>query len=508
MGNSKNILLHWWLGLSLATLFFYPLISALSDRSFYMHWGHGNTLEFFAAILTTGTLMGFLLLLTEKTMEPGRGKTIVTLALVVVPFLSLLTYIGWQLGITAWVKTVTVGMAPLFKYGLIALIIAELGYVTWRYHEVLRPHIITAILVISPLNVFAAATVVRAGCLGPTLTIHAQAQSEEGSVESIQRNIFVLLFDELDYGFLYWDGEVRADFPNIKAFAATAYNYHRAFSPGTETLTAIPGLLCGRKVKVNDRQGVDLYEVSDTGEMSPLDIADTSVFSLARGLGFKAVMYGWMFPYCEMLKRNMDECRAFSIYNYATISDSLSIANPILTNIILSPHSIPVGFLKTPIYSQFHHKIASRIYDLAVSSLSIRGPLFEIVHINIPHSPFVYDGVRYEPASDPWLQNEESYVKQLKHVDHLVGQFLSVLEKSTKSPLSDVIIMSDHGYRAMVPKSERDRVPFIIKQAGQTMRQDIYAPVRTESLIREILVNPDDHASDVRNGAGTYNGMR
>lgn len=488
MERVKDLLFHWWLGLSLATLFFYPLISALTDRSFYLHWEHDNTLELFTAMMAGGAVMGLLLFLIETYIESNRGKLVLTQALVVVPVLSAVAYIAWQLGIDAWVKTVSEGIIPFVKYSLIGFLIAGLSYLSWRYHEVIRRPIITAILVISPLNVFAGVTVVRAGYSGPLLMQHAPVRSEPKPVKAVQTSIFVLLFDELDPGFLYKDGEVREAFPNIKAFAAMADNYHNAISPGSETLIAIPSILGGRKVKVNDRQGVNLYEVSDTGTMSPLDIAGTSIFSLARSRGFKGVIYGWMFPYCEVLKGYIDECQAFSIYNYATVNDSFSIVNPILTNIILSPHSIPVGFLKTSIYSELHHQVASRIYDLAVSSLSTEDPVFEFIHFNLPHSPFVYDGVRYNPASDPWLQNEENYVKQLKYVDHLVGQFQAAMEKYAQFSTSHVVIMSDHGYRAMAPKGEAYHVPLLIKRAGQSMRRDSQGTVRTEVILRDLVM--------------------
>ncbi len=43
--------------------------------------------------------------------------------------------------------------------------------------------------------------------------------------------------------------------------------------------------------------------------------------------------------------------------------------------------------------------------------------------------------------------------------------------KTTKSSMLEVIIMSDHGYRKMVPKSEHNRVPFLFKRAGQAMAE-------------------------------------
>lgn len=492
MERVKNALLHWWLGLSLATLFFYPLISALSVQPFYMHWGYGDTLEFFVATLTTGSLMGGLLFLTEAYMKAGYGRTILTIVLVAVPFLSWLTYIvAWQLGITDWLLAASHGLGSSLMYSVVALLVTAIGYVGWRYHQAVHRAIMTVILVMSPLIVFGAVTVVRAGYWEPTLAVHAQANWEAGVGDMTQRSVFVLLFDELDHGFLYKDGDIREEFPNLRAFAARAENYHHAMSPGSETLTAIPGILGGRKVKVNDRQGLSLYEVSDTGAMAPLDISGSGLFSLARERGFRTVAYGWMFPYCEMLKEKIDECQAFSIYNYATINESFSILNPIFTNLILVPHAVPLlGQLKTLLYSELHHEVASRIYDLAVSSLSREGPVFEFVHFNLPHSPFVYDGARYNPASDPWLQNEENYVKQVRYVDQLLGRFLVEMERHGRLATSDVIIMSDHGYRAMAPPGGAFHVPLLIKRAGQAMRRDHDAPVQTEEILRSLIADP------------------
>jgi hypothetical protein len=418
----------------------------------------------------------------------------VTIVLVAVPFWTSLTYIiSWQLGITDWLRVVNASTTSSSKYSLLALFITGLGYLAWRYHLAVRLVARTAILVMSPLIVFGAVTVVRAGYLEPTLAIHAKTTPEERPGASRHGSVFVLLFDELDYGFLYKDGEVRPDFPNIGAFASKADNYHKAFSPGSDTLIAMPGLLVGRKVNVNAGEGLSLYEVSNMGTMSPLNLVDTSIFSLARDRGFATVMFGWMFPYCELLKRQLEECQAVSIYNYATVNDSFSIVNPIFTNIVLGPHQVPLtGHWKTLIYSHFHHRAATKIYNLAVSILDTKRPVFEFVHFNLPHSPFVYDGAQYAPASDPWLQNEENYVKQLKYVDLLVGRFLAELEQQASFATSDIIILSDHGYRAMAPKGQAYHVPLLIKRAGQVMRRDHDAPVQTEVILRGLVNDTAD----------------
>lgn len=60
MGRVRNLLLHWWMGLSLTTLFFYPLISALTAQPFYMHWETVNTVEFVAALPATAPTLAAL----------------------------------------------------------------------------------------------------------------------------------------------------------------------------------------------------------------------------------------------------------------------------------------------------------------------------------------------------------------------------------------------------------------------------------------------------------------
>jgi arylsulfatase A-like enzyme len=119
--------------------------------------------------------------------------------------------------------------------------------------------------------------------------------------------------------------------------------------------------------------------------------------------------------------------------------------------------------------------------------LKTAGPVFEFIHFNLPHSPFIYDGDRYAPAADPWLQNEDNYVKQVKHVDYLVGRFLAAMEKQARFTGSDVIIMSDHGYRALAPKGQAHHVPLLIKRAGQARRRDHDEPVQTEVILRSLV---------------------
>jgi len=308
-----------------------------------------------------------------------------------------------------------------------------------------------------------------------------------------QRKIFVILFDELDYNYLYKKGNIRRAYPNIGAFASISDNYHRAIAPGESSLDSILGLIVGRsnlKVEVDGRGGLGVYEVLNNGEKRVVNIGKENIFELARNKGFKTKMYGWLHPYCNMMYKSLDNCRSFSVYNFSTVNSSISLVNPVFTNIMLWPRQLPFGLLKNPIYSIYQDKLVSRTYNLATSTLNKKEAIFEFVHFSIPHLPFVYDGEQYRPAQNPFLQNDENYVKQVKYVDHIFGRFVSDLKDHGKFSNSVVIILSDHPYRVTVKgkkEIERRKVPLIVKRVRGNVRKDIYEMTKTEILLRSII---------------------
>jgi hypothetical protein len=317
-------------------------------------------------------------------------------------------------------------------------------------------------------------TVLRHGFKNPVIEIGTHDASDgRNQIKSIEGDIFIVLFDELDYDYLYKNEAIRMEYPNIKKLASISDNYHLALSPGGETLTAMVGFMVGQgTIKVTPEE--------------PVNIAKKNIFGIARKKGFRTVMYGWMHPYCSMMYESLNNCRSFSLYNYSSVNQPISIRNPIFTNLIMWPPLEPFGLVQIPVYSLYHHKVVSQTYDLAISTLTRNGPIFQFVHFSIPHLPFIYNGDIYDPADDPFLQNDDNYVKQLKYVDHIVGRLIAELKNHKRFHNSYVVLLSDHAYRIM-RKGNARRIPLIVKRPGQKRREDIYETTRAEVRLMTIL---------------------
>ena len=478
-----------WLGCALATLFFYPLISALSDAVFYLQWQPAHTAEFLLLYLLVAVLLGGLLALIDR-LEDGFLKTLSVAALCLVPFASFAIQIVRQLRLVEQLKHAVGLLAgrPLIGLPLALIAIGTGLYATYRWAEPLGRALLMLVLIISPLTAFGALAVARHGFVAPTIAIERDVAPAPAEPPP---DLFVLVWDELDYGFLYLDGEVREAYPNIRAFAAGAENHHNARAPGDETLTSMVGLVIGRNgLSIDDSRGVMLHEVEADGTVRPLLMDGDNVFASARNLGYRTAIYGWMHLYCEMMGEDLDRCRSFSNYNFASVNDSWSLLNPLYTNIVLLPHQPPFGLAKNPIYSSYQHRLVSQTYDLAVEALDDPGPLFQVVHFSIPHLPFVYDGDRYRPARDPFLQNAVNYERQLRYVDHLFGRYVAELERRDRFDSARVLLLSDHAYRVMREQEDWTRVPLIVKRGPDGRRRDIDEPTRTEIVLRELLEPP------------------
>ncbi len=483
----KQILYYLWLGLSLNTMFFYPLISSLSDNPIYLHWNHTNSVEYILVSCIISIIAAIIIFISYR-INFSYIRCFLILMLSAIPLSSFFLYLLWKLEVSQLLKnTFQIYFGDyLYIYGFLLLIIFIITFLIIKYPLKIIKFTIGVILVISPLSVFAFITIISISIKDPTIEIRNDLLSPYSG--SIDNNIIVFVFDELDYKYLFSDGVVKSVYKNIKAFSEISDNYHEAYAPGGNTLESMPGFLIGKKIsKVDDTKGLQLFEILEDGHKKQIRFSDGNIFLLAKHNGYMTIMYGWLFPYCMLMHDYLDACHSFSIYNFASVNTHPSLINPIFTNILLTPHRIPVGFIKFWIYPYFQHETVSQTYKLAIDTLSIDHPKFMILHFSIPHLPFVYNENKYSPPANPWLQNDENYENQLKYVDYLFGNFINHLQNNNKFENSDIILTSDHSYRIKTKEGSTRRIPIIRKKINSKVRDDIYKSVGSEEVLKITL---------------------
>ncbi len=480
----KGILYFAWIGFSLTALFFYPLASSLSDGLYYMQWKVYNTYELFACMILGMIIFGFVFSCVEKVSNKYISS-IAIIVLSIVPLSSFIIHLCRQLELSEYllrlydISIMGLNLSVVFSMFLLLAAIVLLTLFKDKVGKI----VLSVILIISPVSIVVATTVCQYGFNDTLNEISIKIQKNDLN-ETTLPNIFVFVFDELDYNYIYQNETIKPKYPNLFSYSNSAINYHDAISPGKHTLTSLPGLLLGVRNNSIEVCRDYLCQKNSNGSYEKIKYSDHNIFKSAQSIGYKTAIYGWMHSYCEQFNKYLDECRSYSLYNYSSVNNKFSLLNPILTNIILWPRQFPFGLVKNPIISIFQKLTVNQTYAKIFDKLSYEPPLFMVAHFSVPHSPFVFDENGFNPALDPFLQNRDNYEKQISYIDNIFGNFYKNV-----SGLNNYKIMltSDHGYREFLKQEDWDKVPLIVWDSESERKKDVFYEVKTEEILFSLL---------------------
>tara|TARA_B100001964_G_C14233198_1_gene601090 strand:- start:260 stop:1693 length:1434 start_codon:yes stop_codon:yes gene_type:complete len=468
-------------------------MSLTGNGEYYMSWQLINTVELAATFLLFSAIFATLIFYMD-TMKSGFLRTALLFCLTIIPFSFFLIHLIRQFIGADRVESIIEKLVSTNILGLnltVLLCVVMLLFVAFLRKTLFSrsyENLISIIIVLSPLSILTFLIIILHGFNGFSNSIGALNElSNHTNVLSEKKNsIYVFLFDELDYTMLYKDGKLDSDYPNLRHFSEQSENYHNARSPGNETLTSIPRLLLNDASK-NIHVCGNVLCANDVGEKDRILNMDDNVFKLARSFDFKTATVGWAHPYCEQYADDLDYCRSHSIYNHSILNPTFSLLSPINTNIIMLPHQLPFGFLKNPVYSEFHHQNVSQTHQLALKIIEQGDNLFSFFHYPIPHIPFVYDGDQYVQNARPFLENRDNYKKQLRYVDKLFGELITGLKDAGKLDLSTIVVFSDHGFRKILPSNEDNHVPMMIYRGEKPYYSNVTERVPTEEKLFALL---------------------
>lgn len=481
--NPKRTFLYFWFGITLTTLFFYPLLSALHDNIWFLQWSLRNTAEFLPIYLIISTILTGIIFAIARLRYP-RLKLLAASLLALVPMLSFkviaIAQFADKLPLGAMVGWLQARHMYPPQFGSIAVMSIILLAGIYRAPRTFLRIGTTVLLVLSSLNLFAFWTIVTIDHFEDNVV--QQPISETGEKFP---NIYIFLFDGLSYEYLYdKEGKIKPAYPNIAAFSAVSDNYHQARMPDKQTLHSIPkfsfNMVDGQEIKIKENS---IVAEDEHGDVILLREREDSIFAQAQESNYTVAIFGPYLRYCSVFKTSVNQCISYSTYNYGDVNPSLfSLLNPIMTNVMIWPNPPPYGWFKVPARGLWYKQGIERMYQWTTAAFRLPSSVFLFSHFYVPHRPYYFNRSGYNPPSDPYQESSENYERQLEYVDTLVGKLVVELKQANKFEDSFIVIMSDHNYRAMFPEA-KDHTPLLIKRPSQTSMVDI----RDSVLVNDII---------------------
>jgi hypothetical protein len=493
----RRKLLSAWLGFCLAALFLYPLAATLDGNIYYLQWQPGHSVETVVALI--GLAAAFALAVHQLDRLSGRYAAVAWLALAALPLASFGVGVVRQLPLRETLIPLWERRAVSLSLPAVAGAVAAIALFAWP--AAVQRALSRLLLILSPVSLVVVRSIVASGLsAGPALIVNGPQLPASGAAlrggQSGCFSVLAFLFDELSYSYLYEGGDVRPDFPAIRAFASGATNHTAVSAPARDTLFSLPAFLAVRRPIPIHIAGRTVRETLPNGQSAGFDAASPDgLFGTARRLGFTTEMAGYYFPYCDLLGPSVDTCRSFSFYNTATTGDGFSPIHPLLTTLILWPRQFPLGLLKNRPFAFHQRRLVEETTAFALRPVPRDRPIFRFVHFSVPHLPFAFGPGGYDPPFDPLRTNPDTaYVRQTAFVDRLVERLLAPLRQSGQFDATAVAVLSDHGYRFRGRERDELQIPFIAKRPGQKTRIDVSEPERGEVLLKRFLESACDPA--------------
>jgi len=474
-----------WLGFALAALFFYSLAVALDTDIYYLQWQSGDLVE--AAVAFAVLALASAAAIYVLWPRGDRGALIALLAISLLPLASFAAGLARQVPFDDALRALGENRALRFGIPAVCAALMTAGIVFWP-RGFLRGLRLVLVLV-SPVSLVVVKSLITSAAAADAIVSITNAQSDVATTSNGCSPVLAVLFDELSFSYLYADGRVRPEYPGIGAVASQAMNYLSVAAPGPETLISMPSFLAARHIRSIRVEGNGIFEMGEDGHLLPFSASrPEALFPTAKTLGFSTEMAGYYLPYCALLDGLLDTCQSFSFYNMSSVDTRFSIADPLLTTLILWPRQFPFGLLKNPPFARLQRDLVENTAGFAMKPMHTAKPVFRFVHFSVPHFPFVFDAQGFSPPFDPLRTSPDTaYARQVGYVDKLFGTLMQRMRTDGTYEGTTIVVLADHGFRFGGAERNPLQIPFIVKKAGQREREDVSTPMAGELLLKQVL---------------------
>jgi hypothetical protein len=474
-----------WLGFALAALFFYSLAVAIDTDIYYLQWQSADLIETAAAFAVLAVACAAVIYAVWDRSD--RTALLVLLAVALLPLASLAAGLARQLPFDDALRALGENRAARFGVPLAAIGVIGAGIVLWP-RAVLRGLRLLVVLV-SPVSLVVVESLAASASSADAVVRVENQRPAAASATTGCSPVLAVLFDELSFSYLYSDRNLRPEYPALAEISSQASNYLSMSAPGPETLVSMPSFLAARHLRDIRIESNAIFEMSDDGHLVPFSAGrPEALFPTARRLGFRTEMAGYYLPYCELLDGLLDSCQSLSFYNMSSIDERFSIADPVLTTLILWPRQFPFGLLKNPPFARLQRGLVEHTTAFAMRPMHAGRPIFRFVHFSVPHFPFAFGAEGFDPPFDPLRTSPDTgYARQLRYVDTLFATLMQRMRDEGTYDTTTIVVLADHGFRFGGREANPRQIPFIVKKAGQRSRADVTTAMRGEVALKEVV---------------------
>ncbi len=391
------------------------------------------------------------------------------------------------------------------------LVLASLIVFSWiRSTARVVPYVRAFCLVMSPAMLIVTAQLFKATTYPPTVdpirrstlasTVPTISASDAAETSS---SVYLIILDAWSYQRTFENGAILTHLPNLAAFAQQAVTFHDAHSLGPTTRTSIPSLLYQTALPTHLGK-IRLGFKKNGVYMSPDGLE--SLFSAVSRESYRTYAIGFHIRYRQWLGDRVDVCR-----EYCWFPQENSITSACGIHVVRA-----MQYWLDPVSSWWHPKLQAAVDERHIVQIyeAIRrdaldiinhqpSATFALVHVPVPHMPYIFDGNgNYDGSGDHAWKWEylPGYRRNLACADHFVGELISALKEAGKFENALMILTSDHtwgtdpAYEHFPEGDAATHVPLIVKLPRQRIPITIVSRFdhqQLAELIRYALGAPD-----------------
>jgi hypothetical protein len=307
----------------------------------------------------------------------------------------------------------------------------------------------------------------------------------------------LVIFDMLDYDLVFDHRMPGLSLPEFDRLRSESYFARNAVSPNLMTQEAIPSITTGKIVTHAEPVSTDDALLTVAG--SPRKISwklQPTIFSEARNAGMAVGLTGWYHPYCRLFGAMLSSCEWVALPEKLWARDMTpggieqGIADVVVGD--FAGPNIEKSILKIDVVARRKYIEAyQRVLDATEDLLTNRSLDLVVVHMPIPHTPYIYDRSIHQLTTD----ENGNYLDNLALADRTLGILRRKMEDAGTWKTTNIVITADHGFRIAGPAEWKHNptplhVPFILKMSGasQHLEDDHrFSTILTHDLLLALL---------------------